>query len=161
ESAALALSEELGARATIGRERREAHDDARAAATATQLRDARLTSELAALERDRRRLLDERIAAEAELIAGRRALATSVPARDLDLEAELGAAERELAHAVAELEALRTASQAQGEELASLRRAAAARQAEAETARRRLSEVEHRAVEEDGQAEASKELRGT
>ena len=39
---------------------------------------------------------------------GRRALATAVPARDLDLEADLGAAERELAHAVAELEALRT-----------------------------------------------------
>ena len=159
ESAASALSEELGARAAIGRERREAHDDARAAATATQLRDARLTSELAALERDRRRLIDERSAAEAELTAGRRALAAAVPARDLDLEAELGAAERELAHAVAELEALRTASQAQGEELAALRRAAAARQAEAETARRRLADVERRAVEEDGQAEAATEQR--
>ncbi len=159
ESAASALSEELGARAAIGRERREAHDDARAAATATQLRDARLTSELAALERDRRRLVDERSAAEAELTAGRRALAAAVPARDLDLEAELGAAERELAHAVAELEALRTASQAQGEELAALRRAAAARQAEAETARRRLADVERRAVEEAGQAEAATDQR--
>ena len=159
ESAASALSEELGARAAIERERREAHDDARAAATAAQLRDARLTSELAALERDRRRLIDERSAAEAELTAGRRALAAAVPARDLDLEAELGAAERELAHAVAELEALRTASQAQGEELAALRRAAAARQAEAETARRRLAEVERRAVDEDGQAEAATEQR--
>ena len=34
------------ARATIERERREAHDDARAAATAAQLRDARLASDL-------------------------------------------------------------------------------------------------------------------
>ena len=117
------------------------------------MRDARLTSELAALERDRRRLLDERSAAEAELTMGRRALATAVPARDLDLEADLGAAERELAHAVAELEALRTARQAQGEEMAALRRATAARQAEVETARRRLAEVERRAADESGQAE--------
>ena len=43
----------------------------------------------------------------------------------------------------------------QGEELAALRRAAAARQAEAETARRRLAEVERRAAEEAGQAEAA------
>ena len=120
-----------------------------------------MTSELAALDRDRRRLLDERAAAETELTAGRRALATAVPARDLDLEAELGAAERELAHAVAELEALRTARQAQGEELAALRRAAAARQAEAETARRRLAEVERRAAEEAGQAEAATDQRAT
>ncbi len=161
ESAASGLSEELGARATLGRERREAHDEARAAATAAQLRDARSTSELAALERDRRRLLDERAAAEAELTAGRRALATAIPARDLELEAELGAAERELAHAVAELEALRTARQAEGEELAALRRAAAARQAEAETARRRLAEVERRAAEEAGQAEAATDQRAT
>src|SRR6185369_853571 len=70
---------------------------------------------------------------------------TAVPARDLELEAELGAAERELAHAVAELEALRTARQAQGEELAALRRAAAARQA----------------AEEAGQVEAATSQRAT
>ena len=161
ESAAASLSAELGVRATVARERREAHETARAAATAAQLRDARLTSDLAALERDRRRLLDERAAAEAELTAGRRALATAVPARDLELEADLGAAERELAHAVAELEALRTARQAQGEELAALRRATAARQAEVETARRRLAEVEHRAADEAGQAKAATDQRAT
>jgi chromosome segregation protein len=155
ETAAAALSAELGARATIERERREAHDAARAAATAAQLRDARLTSDLAALERDRRRLLEERAAAEAELATGRRALATQVPARDLDLEADLAEAERELTHAVAELEALRTARQAQGEELSALRRATAARQAEAETARRRLAEVERRAAEQAGQVDAA------
>ena len=62
EAAASALSEELGARA-----RDRGASDARPTTTrarqltATQLRDARLTSELEALERDRRRLVDERI----------------------------------------------------------------------------------------------------
>ncbi len=161
EAATAGLAAELGARATLERERREAHDTARAAATAAQLRDARLTSELAAVDRDRRRLLDERGAAEAELTTGRRALAAPVPARDLDLEAALGDAERELAHALAELGALRTARQAQGEELAALRRAAAARQAEAETARRRLGEVEARAINEANQAETASARRAT
>ncbi len=151
ETAAAARSAELVARANLERERREAHDAARAAATAAQLRDARLTSDLEALERDRRRLLDERAAAEAELVVGRRALATQVPPRDLDLEAALGEAERELAHALTELGALRTARQAHGEELAALRRAAAARQAESETARRRLVEIERRSAEEAAQ----------
>ena len=159
EAAAAALSAELGARATLERERREAHDAARAAATRAQLRDARLTSDLEALERDHRRLLDERAAAEAEMAAGRRALAAPIPARDLDLEAALGEAERELAHALAELGALRSARQAHGEDLAALRRAAAARQAEAETAGRRLAEVERRAADEAGQAGAASERR--
>ncbi|MEP6638197.1 MAG: AAA family ATPase [Chloroflexota bacterium] len=152
EAATAGLAAELGARATIEWERREAHDAARAAATSAQLRDARLTSDLAAVERDRRRLFDERAAAETEMTAARRALAAPVPTRDLDLEAALGEAERELAHALAELGALRTARQAQGEELAALRRAAAARGAEAEIARRRLADVEARAVEEAEQA---------
>jgi chromosome segregation protein len=159
EAVASALSGELGARAALERERREAHDAARAAATAVHLRDARLTSDLEALERDRRRLLEERAAAEAEMTAGRRALAAPVPARDLDLEATLGEAERELAHALAELGTLRTARQAQGEELAALRRAAAARQAERETSRRRLAEAERRVADEAGEAEAASERR--
>jgi chromosome segregation protein len=159
EAVASDLSGELGARATLERERREAHDSARAAATAVHLRDARLTSDLEALERDRRRLLEERAAAEAEMTAGRRALAAPVPARDLDLEATLGEAERELAHALAELGTLRTARQAQGEELAALRRAAAARQAERETSRRRLAEAERRVADEAGEAEAASERR--
>ena len=152
EAAASALSADLGARATLERERREAHDGARAAATGAQLRDTRLASDLAGLERDRRRLEDERVAAEAEMTAGRRALAAPVPPRDLDLEAVLGEAERELADALAELGALRTARQAHGEELAALRRATAARQAEDETARRRLQEVEQRAADATAQA---------
>ena len=127
ETAAAALSAELGVRAALERERREAHDAARATATSVQLRDARLASDLEALERDRRRLLDERAAAEAEMATGRRAMAVPVPARDLELEGALAEAERELADALAELGTLRTARQAQGEELAALRRAAAAR----------------------------------
>ncbi|MEA2654127.1 MAG: chromosome segregation protein [Chloroflexota bacterium] len=159
EAATAVISEAFGARAALERERRDAHDLARAAATAAQLRDARLTSDLEALERDRRRLLDEQAAAEAEMTAGRRALAGPVPPRDLDLEASLGEAERDLAHALAELDALRTARQAQGDELAALRRAAAARQAEAETARRRLAEVERRAAEEIGQVQLASSRR--
>ena len=159
EAAVAALSAELAARATVERERRDALEAARLAATSARLRDARLTSELDAVERDRRRLLDERAAAEAEMAAGRRALAAPVPPRDLDLEAVLGEAERELAHALAELGALRSARQAQGEELAALRRAAAARQAEAETARRRLAEVERRATDEESQAGIATERR--
>ena len=90
ETAAAALSAELGVRAALERERREAHDAARATATSVQLRDARLASDLEALERDRRRLLDERAAAEAEMATGRRAMAVPVPARDLELEGALG-----------------------------------------------------------------------
>ncbi len=161
EAAAATLSAARGARATLERERRDAHEAARASATAAQLREARLTSDLEALERDRRRLLDERAAAEAELTAGRRALAAPVPARDLELEAALGDAERELAHALAELGALRSASRAHGEELAALRRAAAARQAEAETARRRLAEIERRADVEARETAATAERRTT
>jgi chromosome segregation protein len=159
EAAASELTSELGVRATLERERREEHDAARSAATAAQLRDATLTADLGAVERDRGRLLEERAAAEAELVAGRRALAAPVAPRDLDLESALGEAERELAHALAELGALRGARQAQGEELAALRRAAAAREAEAETARRRLAEVERRAADEAAQAGAAAERR--
>ena len=116
ESAASALSR--GARrprAASRRERREAHDAARAAATgdpaarrAARRRSSRRSSAIGAAS------LDERAAAEAELTAGRRALAAPVPARDLDLEAALGEAERELADALAELGALRTATPGPG-----------------------------------------------
>ena len=159
EAAASGLSTDLAIRATLERDRREAHDVARTAVTSAQLRDARLASDLDALERDRRRLLDERAAAESEMVLGRRSIAAPVPPPDLDLGATLGEAERELADALAELAALRSARQAHGQGLAALRRAALARQAEAETARRRLAEVEHRTVEEAGQAEASAERR--
>ena len=159
EAGAAAMARELAARTAVERERREAHDAAQASSTAARLRDARLTSEFEALERERRRSMDERAAAEAELAASRRALVAPVPSRDLELEAALGEAERELADALAELADLRGAHQAQGQELAALRRAAAARQAEVETARRRFAEAEHRVEEESHQATSAAQRR--
>ncbi len=155
EGTAAALSAELGVRARLERERREAHDAARAAATNAELRDARLASELDALGRERQRVLEERAAAEAEIAAGRRSMAAPVPPPDIHLDDSVREAERELADALAELGALRSARQAQGQELAALRRAAATRQAERDTARRRLVEIERRAADEAAQAQAA------
>ena len=148
ETAASAMAAALGGRAQIERERREAHDAARSITTGLRLRETRLGSELEALDRDRRRSSDERAAAEAELVVAQRAIAAPVPARDLDLESSLTEAERVLADALAELATLRAAHQAQGEQLAAVRRAEAARLAELETARRRLDEATRRAAEE-------------
>jgi chromosome segregation protein len=159
EGTAQALAADLGARAVAERERREAHEVARAALTGVQLRDGRLAAELEAIGRDRARLDDERAAAEAELVAGRRSVAGPVPARDLELEAQVAEAERDLADALAELGTLRGASQARGEELAALRRAELARAAEVETARRRLEEAERRLAEARETA-ASADARG-
>jgi chromosome segregation protein len=159
ESTAAALGVALGARATAELERRATHDVARAKLTELQLRDAKLASEQESIDRDRRRLVEERATAEGEVAAGRRAMAVPMPARDLDLEAALTEAERELADALAELAGLRAAHRAQGEELAAVRRAAAARQAELETARRRVAEVERRSGEEAGRAAAAEAVR--
>src|SRR4051794_4067525 len=159
--AAAALTSELGGRARVERERREAHDAARAAATDAQLRDARLASELEALARDSQRALDERSAAEAEIVAGRRALATPMPGPDLQLDDAVREAERELADALTELGTLRGAKQAQGEEMAALRRAAAPREGERDPARRRLAETARRAAEESREAAESRDRRIT
>jgi chromosome segregation protein len=155
EALAAALAGELTVRAEAERERREAHETARAALTDLQLRDGRLGSELEAIERDRTRLGEERAAAEAELAGQRRAMAAPVPGRDLDLEAAVGAAERELTDALSELATLRSESTARGEEAAAIRRAETARAAEAETARRRLAEAERQAATERAAAEAA------
>ena len=154
ESAAGTLAHELSARAAVERERAEALEAAQSSSHAARLRDVRLASELDALGRDRARVTEERSAAEAELAAARRTLAAPTPARDLDLEASLGEAERALAGALEELAALRGAEQAHGQELAAMRRAAAARQAETETAARRLADAERSLGEETGQAES-------
>jgi chromosome segregation protein len=159
EATAASLAADLSARAALERDRREAHEAARASLTALQLRDGRLAADLEAIERDRVRLSDERATAEAEATVQRRLMASPVPARDLDLEAAVTEAERELADALAELATLQTATQAQGEQLAALRRAEAARQAEAETARRRLTEAERRAAEEAAAASDVEERR--
>jgi chromosome segregation protein len=155
EAAASALARELAVRTAVERERREAHEAAQAAATAARLREARQTSEADAVERERRRSADERVAAEVELADARRALAAPLPPRDLDLDAALDEAERELAGALAELAGLRGVDRAHGQAQAALRRAAAARQAEVDTAHRRLAEVERRVAEAREQLAAS------
>ena len=148
EAAASTLSSELARRADQERQRREIHDASRATLTALQLREGRVAADLEALARDRARLGDERKSADAEVAAQRRAMAAPVPDRDLDLEAALAEADRELTDALAETATLRSATKARGEALAALRRAEAARQAELETARRRLTDAERRAQEE-------------
>ncbi|MBI3747542.1 MAG: AAA family ATPase, partial [Chloroflexi bacterium] len=159
EGTAASLASELAARTALERERREAHDAAQASATEARLREARLLSEAEALERERRRAVDERSAAEAELANARRGLATPIPARDLDLEAALAEAERDLADATTELAGLRSATQAHGQALAAVRRAAATRQAEIDTARRLLADVERRVAEVREQAASVAERR--
>ncbi|MEO5941611.1 MAG: hypothetical protein ABIZ72_11290, partial [Candidatus Limnocylindrales bacterium] len=82
----------------------------------------------------------ERETAEASLAVQRRGLAIPIPVRDHELDGSLAEAERLLAEANSELASLRTASRARGEEAVAIRRAESARQAEAETARRRLAD---------------------
>jgi chromosome segregation protein len=148
EDAVAAISAELGARAVAEAERRERHEADRATLTASQLRETRLAADLGAVRRDRERAEAERRAAEADVADARRSLAVPVPPRDHAAEADLAAAERALADALTELGALRAARQARGDQLAALRRAEAARQADVEAARRRAAEASRRAVEE-------------
>ncbi len=159
ERAAAAISSALGARVAAERTRRASHEVAQAAHTELQLREARLASDLAATGRDRQRLRTERAVAEADLASRRREAATPVPELDADLQAAVTEAERALAEALEEIGALRAARQAHGDELATLRRAEAARVAELEVARRRLAEVERRAAEERERAGGSSEER--
>jgi chromosome segregation protein len=155
EEVAGGLAGDLAARAETERSRREAHDAARAALTALQVRSARLGGEIEAIGRDRGRLADERAAAESDQEVQRRLLARPVAGRDVALDAAVADADRALGEALAELGALRAERQAQGEEAAALRRAAAAREAEAETARRRLADAERRAAAEREAREAT------
>jgi chromosome segregation protein len=155
EAAAAALSAALGARADAERVRREAHEVARSAYTQLQLREARLASDLAAVGRDRERLQAERVTAEADLALRRREAAKPTPAPDAELVAAVAEAERGLAEALEEVGGLRAVRQAQGDELATVRRAEAARLAELETARRRLVDAERRAVDERAEADRS------
>ncbi|HEX5014164.1 MAG TPA: chromosome segregation protein SMC [Candidatus Limnocylindrales bacterium] len=155
EEAAAALASDLAARTEAERARREAHDAARATLTALQVRAARLGGEIEAIGRDRARLADERAAAESDLVLQRRLLAKPVPTRDVALDAAVADADRALAEALSEVAALRAERQAHGEEAAALRRAAAAREAEAETARRRLADAERRAEAERAGRDAS------
>jgi chromosome segregation protein len=148
ESATAAVAAALGERAASATALRRRVDEAREALTAAQLREGLLTSEALAIARDRERLAGERAAADADLAIQRRRLAEPVPVRDLEAEAALSAAERSHADALAELAALRVVSQARDADLAGVRRAATARSAEMETARRRLAEAERAAAAE-------------
>ncbi|HET9436215.1 MAG TPA: AAA family ATPase, partial [Candidatus Limnocylindrales bacterium] len=161
EEAAAGFASELGERAEAERTRREAHDLARATLTDLRLRQARFGSDLEGIARDRERLAEERAAAGADLELQRRLLAQPLPARDLELDAALGEAERALADALEELGALRATRQARGDDAAALRRAEAARQAEAETARRRLLDAERRQAAESATVEAGIARRAT
>ncbi len=152
EGTVAALAGALGARATLERDRREGHDAAVAALTSARLGEGRLRSEQDAIERDRRRMADERTSAETDAAIARRAVAEPVPTRDLDLEASLTEAERALADALAEIATLRAAHRAHGEELAAVRRAAAARHAELEGARRLVADIARRSDEGAGRA---------
>jgi chromosome segregation protein len=160
EEAASGLADELGARAVVERERRGAFETAQSALTTLRLREERVAAELEAIGRERGRLAEERAVVEADMVVQRRALAVPVAPRDVALDGELSAAERALADALAELATLRAASQARGEERAAVRRAEAVRQAELETARRRLADAERRAGEERALAAQPVERRG-
>ncbi len=148
EDAAGAIATRLEARAARELELAGAHETHRSTVVALQLRDAGLAAEEAALERDRGRLAVERRAAEAERDEARRSLTAPDPHRDRDLEAALAEADRMLADTLAQLTDLRAGRRARGEELAVLRRADAARAADIETARRRVSDAQRRRDEE-------------
>ena len=155
ETAVARIAASLATRADVEREGRAVLEAARSETTALRLQEGGLAAEVAAIGRDRRRIDEEREAAEADLAVQRRALAAPVPGRDAELEAALAEAERALAEALSELGTLRASSRARGDELAALRRAESARVAEAEMARRRAAESERRADEERASAEAA------
>ncbi len=155
ESEVAEVAASMAARAELEGERRSAYEAVRTERTALGLREARAIGELEAAGRDRARITRERAAGEADLEAHRRGLAQPVPEPDLALEAALADADRALAEGLAELGELRAASRARGDELAALRRAEAARTAEAEAARRRLADLERRAADEATRADAA------
>jgi chromosome segregation protein len=148
ESDASAAAAALDERARTSAAMRVRADEARAALTTAQLEDGRLASEQASLRRDRERLVEERSAAEADMVVQRRRLAEPAHERDLALESALAESERELAGALAELATLQAADQARDADAAAVRRAASSRAAEVEVARRRLADVERQAAEE-------------
>jgi chromosome segregation protein len=148
EESAAAIAAQLTTRAAAETERREAHDNARATLSRLQLAEARLLGDLEAVERDVRRLGDERAAAEADMAAQRRSLA--LPGGDVDptAHAALADAERSLAEGLARLAELRASHRSHGEALAAVRHAETARQADAEASRRRIADLERRLAAE-------------
>ncbi|MEO5919008.1 MAG: chromosome segregation protein SMC [Candidatus Limnocylindrales bacterium] len=149
EAAATAAATALEERARSGAELRRIADEARGALTSAQLEEGRLVAERAALARDRERIGLERSTAETDLGIQRRRLAAPVPERDASLEAARGDADRDLTAALAELAVLQAANRERDADVGALRRATTARAAEAEGARRRLTDAERRLAEEE------------
>ncbi|MCU0504981.1 MAG: chromosome segregation protein SMC [Chloroflexi bacterium] len=137
------------------RERRAAHDAARARLAEIRLRRARMDAEADAVARERERLAGERAAADAAIAEHRRALALPAPPRDAGLDAELGSLDAARTEALAELSALRARRRAAGEELAAVVRAEEARRAEREAADRRAADLERRAAEARAEADGA------
>jgi len=158
EESAAAIAAQLTTRVAAETERRAAHDNARVTLNGLQLAEARLLGDIEALDRDVRRLGDERAAAETDMATQRRSLA--LPGGDVDSAAlaAIADAERALAEALARLAELRASSRSQGEAAAAVRHAEGARQAEAETSRRRVGDLEQR-VRAERAALASAEQR--
>ena len=148
EREAATIGTALEARAAREREIAARHELARSSLIELQLRDARFAAEEAALERDHARLVEERQAAEADLIVARRGLSVPEAPRDRELEAALAEADRALGETLAQLADLRASRRAHGEELEALRRAEAIRRAEEETARRRHADAARRLADE-------------
>ncbi|MES2208813.1 MAG: AAA family ATPase [Chloroflexota bacterium] len=148
EAASAAAAAALDERARTGQELRRAAEEARTNLTSLQLEEGRQQAERSALNRDRERLEQERAVAEADLVVQQRRLAIPIPERDLALEGSLAEAERDLAAGLAELAHLQGVDRAHDADDAALRRASAARAAEAEQAQRRLAEAERRVKEE-------------
>jgi chromosome segregation protein len=154
EAASLAIGARLARQAAFEVERRDAHETARTALLALEHDTIRQAAELDALKRDRERLEGERAAADAELVARRRALAAPLVERDSALLAAVEVAEVALAEARRELHELQTAEQAAGQERSALQRALAARAAELETARRSVVDGQRRVRDDRARATA-------
>ena len=148
EGEAAEAGQALGERARTSAMLRARADDAQLALTTLRLEEGRMAAERSALVRDRERIATERAATDTDLALQRRRLAEPPPSRDGALDNALADAERELAGALAELAELQAADRARDQDAAAVRRAAAARAAEAEGARRRLLEAERRAADE-------------
>jgi chromosome segregation protein len=148
ESAVSGVAAMLDQRAGLEAARRRVLDAARVELNALRLREGRIESELAGVDRDRARLAAERAGVEGEVGAARLVLAEPAPARDLGLDGELTAAERALAEAIQELAAAARDAGADDADAAAIRRLEAARHADATAAQRRLADAERLAATE-------------
>src|SRR5437762_731800 len=97
EESAAAIAAQLTTRVAAETERGAAHDNARVTLNGLQLAEARLLGDVEALDRDVRRLGDERTAAEADIATQRRSLALPGGEVDPAAQAALADAERVLA----------------------------------------------------------------